>query len=580
MPRRKCEVWLVSLAAPDSNNCPLAGNVKPSAAEQESFVPMPPPAPPDPAASLVLQRRLLRNCRSAGGRLKMADSLGTKLSGRDLLTRILVAKRVLDRVLGVDERRVGVMLPPTAAGAIVNAALALSGRVAVNLNYTLAQPILDICIERAGLRHVISSPVFLARVKLSVGDRLLDAGDLKKLATGLDKAAGWLHATVTPLPLLERLLGLHRLRPDDVLTIVFTSGSTGDPKGVVLSEENVCSNVRAIDQLLHLSAADVALGVLPFFHSYGYTTTLWTPLVLEPAVVYHADPRDAQVVGRLAREYHATILMATPTFLRIYVRRTPAEDFSSLEAVFGAAEKLPRDVSEAFERKFGVRPSEAYGATELAPLVAANVPPSRHVPGRPVDSREGTVGQPIAGSRAKITDRDGLRELPLGEEGLLWIAGPNVMQGYLDRPDLTAQVVRDGWYCTGDIARLDAEGFITITGRESRFSKIGGEMVPHISVEEAINEELGAADGDLLAVVTAVPDRSKGERLVVFHLPTDRDLAAVAARLRERGLPNLWVPSPDSFAAIDELPVLGTGKLDLRRLSEMARERFAEAPQA
>ncbi|MFN9953144.1 MAG: AMP-binding protein, partial [bacterium] len=182
--------------------------------------------------------------------------------------------------------------------------------------------------------------------------------------------------------------------------------------------------------------------MLPFFHSYGYTTTLWTPLTLDPAVVYHTDPRDAQTVGKLARDYHATILMATPTFLRIYTRRTPAEDFSTLEAVFGAAEKLPKEVCDAFEQRFGVRPSEAYGATELSPLVAANVPPSRHVPGRPPDAREGTVGRPILGSRAKITDRDGRAELPVGEEGLLWIGGPNVMQGYLDRPDLTAQVVK------------------------------------------------------------------------------------------------------------------------------------------
>ncbi|MDA0254279.1 MAG: AMP-binding protein [Planctomycetota bacterium] len=535
-----------------------------------------PPAA-DPDAAVVLQRRLLRACRAAAGRLKMADSLGTRLTGRDLLIRILVARRVLDRVLAPDEKRVGVLLPPTAGAAIVNAALSLSGRVAVNLNYTSAQPILDVCMERAGLKHVISSPLFLARVKLAVGDRLLDAGELKQRATVLDKVQGFLQATVVPVPLLERALGLHRLRPEDPLTVIFTSGSTGDPKGVVLSEENVCSNVRAIDQLLHLSPADVALGVLPFFHSYGYTTTLWTPLVLDPAVVYHTDPRDAQVVGRLAREYHATILMATPTFLRIYVRRTPAEDFASLEAVFGAAEKLPKEVSNAFEEKFGVRPSEAYGATELSPLVAANVPPSRHVPGRPVDAREGTVGQPIAGSRAKITDREGERELPLGEEGLLWISGPNVMQGYLDRPDLTAGVVRDGWYCTGDIAKLDAEGFITITGRESRFSKIGGEMVPHLSVEEAVNEALGAADGELLAVVTAVPDRAKGERLVVFHLPTEREPRGVVASLRERGLPNLWIPSPECFCEIAEIPVLGTGKLDLRRLTELAGERFGGA---
>jgi acyl-[acyl-carrier-protein]-phospholipid O-acyltransferase/long-chain-fatty-acid--[acyl-carrier-protein] ligase len=551
--------------------------IKPNAESRkpETARPMPDPVATPPPS---LQRLLLRACRAAGKRLKMADSLGTRLTGSDLLLRIFAARAVLERVLAPDERMVGVLLPPTAGGAIVNAALALSGRVAVNLNYTSSQSILDVCIERARLRHVISSPVFLARVKLDVGAKLLDAGDLRKQLTTFDKARAWMLARVVPLPLLERLLGLHRIRGDDVLTVIFTSGSTGDPKGVVLSQENVASNVRAIDALLHLSPADVALGILPFFHSYGYTTTLWTPLVLDPAVVYHTDPRDGQTVGRLAREYHATLLMATPTFLRIYTRRTPAEDFSSLEAVFGAAEKLPVEVCDAFEKRFGIRPSEAYGCTELSPLVAANVPPSRHVPGRPVDAREGTVGRPIMGCRAKVTDRDGRQELPIGEEGLLWVAGPNVMQGYLDRPDLTAQVVHDGWYSTGDIARLDREGFITITGRESRFSKIGGEMVPHLSVEEAVNTELGAVDGELLAVVTAVPDRVKGERLVVLHLPTTRVPQEVVRSLAEHGLPNLWIPSADSFAEIAELPMLGSGKLDLRALVALARERFATEP--
>jgi len=523
---------------------------------------------------MVLQRRLLRSCRSAGGRIKMADSLGTRLTGRELLTRIFAAKSVLDRVLGADEKMVGVLLPPTVGAAVVNAALALSGRVAVNLNYTTSQAILDLCIERAGLKHVISSPAFLSRVKLDAGAKLLDAGDLRKQLGMADKIKAFVHATITPVGLLEKFLGLDRIRPEDVLTVIFTSGSTGDPKGVVLTVENVGSQVRAIDTLLHLSAADVALGVLPFFHSYGYTTTLWTPLALEPAVVYHTDPRDAQTVGRLAREFHATLLMATPTFLRYYTRRTPAEDFSSLEAVFGAAEKLPKEVCDAFEKRFGLRPSEAYGATELSPLVAANVPPARHVPGRPIDAREGTVGQPILGCRARITERESLKELPVGEDGMLWISGPNVMQGYLNRPDLTAKVLQDGWYCTGDIAKLDAEGFITITGRESRFSKIGGEMVPHLTIEEAVNETLGAADGELLAVVTSVPDSTKGERLIVFHLPISQSPAEIVKKLMLRGLPNLWIPSSDSFAEIAELPVLGSGKLDLRHLGEMARQRF------
>lgn len=526
------------------------------------------------SAHHLLQRRLLAACRAAGNRLKLADSLGTKLSGREVLLRILAVRAVLERVLAPDERRVGVMLPPSCGAAIVNAALAISGRVAVNLNYTSSQSILEVCIDRAGLRHVISSSAFLQRVGLRLGERLFDAGTIKERMTSRDRAVAWVQARILPVPLLERLLGLGNIRPDDPLTVIFTSGSTGDPKGVVLSQANIGSNVAAIESLLHPKPTDVILGVLPFFHSYGYTGTLWTALALDMAAVYHNDPRDAQMVGGLARDHRASILMATPTFLRIYTRRTPASDFSSLEAVFASAEKLPADVSDAFQGKFGVRPSEAYGATELSPLVAANVPQTRHVPGAPDDAREGTVGRPIPGTRARITDREGAAELPIGEEGLLWISGPNVMQGYLDRSDLTADVVRDGWYRTGDIARLDPQGFITITGRQSRFSKIGGEMVPHIAVEQEVNRACGAPDGELMAVVTAVPDSAKGERLVVFHLPGIRPPTEVVRSLQETGLPRLWVPAADSFVEIGELPLLGSGKLDLRRLGELALERF------
>ncbi len=535
------------------------------------------PASDEFVVPMVLQRRMLRALRSAGKRLKVADSLGTRLSGSDLLLRILAARRVLERELDPSEKRVGVFLPPTAAAVIVNAALALSGRVAVNLNYTVSQPILDTCIRLAGLKHVISSPTFLKRVELSVGDTLLDAAMLRQKLTLADKVAAFVQAKVLPMGMLESTLGVDAIQPDDVLTVIFTSGSTGDPKGVVLSVNNVGSNVHAVDRLVHLSAGDVAVGSLPFFHSYGYMATLWIPLALEPACVYHVTPLDAQAIGNLAREHHATILMTTPTFLRTYLRRTPPEDFSSLEVVFASAERLPDEVRDAFEKKFGVRPWEAYGATELSPLVAANVPPSRHVPGRPVDAREGTVGRPIAGCRARISPREAsepVEELPVGQEGLLWIRGPNVMQGYLDRPDLTEKVLRDGWYCTGDVAKLDTDGFITITGRESRFSKIGGEMVPHMLVEEKLNDVLGATDGQLLAVVAAVRDVKKGERLVVLHLPMDHAPRDICGRLAEAGLPNLWIPSPDSFVEIEEIPALGSGKLDLKRITTIAAERF------
>jgi acyl-[acyl-carrier-protein]-phospholipid O-acyltransferase/long-chain-fatty-acid--[acyl-carrier-protein] ligase len=235
-------------------------------------------------APMVLQRRMLRACRGAGGRFKMADSLGTRLTGRDLLTRILAARSVLDRVLASDERMVGVLLPPTVGAAVVNAALALSGRVAVNLNYTSTQPILDVCIERAGLRHVISSPAFLPRVKLDLGSRLLDAGMLRKRATAFDKALAFVQARLMPLGMLEASLGLDRIGPDDPLTIIFTSGSTGDPKGVVLSQENVGSNVRAIDALVHISPSDVAGAwtsaprmVVKLFVRHGRVSTIGQP---------------------------------------------------------------------------------------------------------------------------------------------------------------------------------------------------------------------------------------------------------------------------------------------------------------
>jgi acyl-[acyl-carrier-protein]-phospholipid O-acyltransferase/long-chain-fatty-acid--[acyl-carrier-protein] ligase len=282
------------------------------------------------------------------------------------------------------------------------------------------------------------------------------------------------------------------------------------------------------------------------------------------------------MVGKLARDHHATVLMATPTFLRTYIRGTEPDALSTLEVVFGAAEKLTLDVTDAFETKFGVRPHEAYGATELSPLVAANVPPTRHVPGKAVDAREGTVGKPILGCTAKITDREGLHELALGEEGLLWIKGPNVMQGYLDREDLTQKVVCDGWYRTGDIAKLDTDGFITITGRQSRFSKIGGEMVPHMIIEDSINKILGATDGEPLAVVTSVPHAKKGERLVVLSLKHAVDPRKICSELSHAGLPNLWIPSVESFVEIEELPVLGSGKIDLRRINEIAEGKFSD----
>lgn len=526
-------------------------------------------------AYVTLPRQFLRNCRNVGSRPKVADSTGAALTGNGLLLSTLVARRILKRqVLSADEQYVGVLLPPSIGGVVANAVLPLMRRIAVNLNYTMPNGLINHCIGQCGIRHVLTSRRVMEKFKLELNAEAIYLEDFRSKATWIDKLIAGLQSKL-PAGILEKLLGIANVSGDDLLTVIFTSGSTGDPKGVMLTHDNVASQIEAIQQAVQLNEQDVAMGVLPFFHLYGYTATLWTVLALVPQGVYHFDPRDAHEVGKLCAKYGVTVFMATPTFLRIYLRRVQPADFKTLDSVFGAAEKLPKDLSDAFEVKFGMRPYEAYGCTELSPLVAVNVPPSRNTDSSKPSAREGTVGRPIPGVRAKVVHLETGQDLPSGETGMLLVTGPNVMKGYLNQPELTAKVIRDGWYVTGDLARIDADGFIEITGRESRFSKIGGEMVPHLKIEEALQRVLGGDEESMMAVVTAVPDPFKGERLVVMHIPVEKKPEQIRKDLAAAGLPNLWIPSADSFCEVPEIPVLGTGKLDLRALKELALAKFS-----
>jgi acyl-[acyl-carrier-protein]-phospholipid O-acyltransferase/long-chain-fatty-acid--[acyl-carrier-protein] ligase len=520
---------------------------------------------------------MLRSCRKSLFRPKVADSTGAKLTGGSLLLRSLALRRLFDRkFLAADERFVGVLLPPSVPGVVTNAFLTLSGRIPVNLNYTASKAILDSCLHQCGIRHVITSRRVMEKLGIELDSQLIYLEDIPPQVTKLDKLLAAGIAYLTPASVLERMLGLTKLRPDDLMTIIFTSGSTGEPKGVMLSFDNIGSNIEAIDRIIKLRDTDVVLGILPFFHSFGCTVPLWTVLSLAPQGVYHFSPLDAQVIGKLTREHRANILIATPTFLRSYLRRSSKEDLASLEIVVAGAEKLPKELSNAFEQKFGARPVEGYGTTELSPLVAVNIPASRAPAGELV-SKEGTVGRPVPGVRAKIVDPESGKLLGIDQPGMLWITGPNVMQGYLERPELTAEVIVDGWYKTGDIATIDADGFITITGRESRFSKIGGEMVPHIKVEETLAKVIGAGEEELKVVVTAVPDERRGERLVVVHTHLDQTPEQLVKQLGQTGLPNLWIPGADSFIEVPEIPVLGTGKLDLKALRQVALDKFGDS---
>jgi acyl-[acyl-carrier-protein]-phospholipid O-acyltransferase/long-chain-fatty-acid--[acyl-carrier-protein] ligase len=501
--------------------------------------------------------------------------MGTEMTGKQLLLRTLGLRRLLLRyVLSADEQYVGLLLPPSAAAVVANAALPLAKRIAVNLNYTMSPELINYCIAQCGIRHVLTSRRVMEKLKLNLQAEMVYLEDFREKLGIVDQAAAFLQS-ILPVRLLERQLGIDRVRDDDLLTVLFTSGSTGQPKGVMLSHRNVASQIEAIQAAVHLNEGDVAIGVMPFFHSYGYTATLWTVLCLTPMGAYHIDPRDAHQVGNLCAKYGVTVFMATPTFLRIYLRRVQADEFRTLDSVFGAAEKLPKELADTFEKKFGVRPYEAYGCTELSPLVAVNVPPHRNRNSAVPTACEGSVGKPIPGVRAKVVHPETGADLPNGEAGMLLVTGPNVMKGYLKMPDLTANVIRDGWYVTGDIARIDAEGFIHITDRASRFSKIGGEMVPHVRIEESLARIIGGDEEHQKAIVTAVPDAFRGERLVVVHLSLEKSPEQIAKELAAAGLPKLWIPSPDSFWQVEEIPTLGTGKLDLQALKKQAVEHFA-----
>jgi len=474
------------------------------------------------------------------------------------------------RKLWAGQEMVGILLPPSVPGAYVNFAAVLCGKIPVNLNYTASNETLASCAEQCKLETVVTTQLLLDRLPVKPPGRTILIEDVAAKPGFGERLVALLFWALPP-SLLERLLsGKRPAKLDDIATIIFSSGSTGDPKGVMLTHFNIASNIAQMDQTFMLNRHDTLLGVLPFFHSFGFTVTIWLPAVLGVGVAYHPSPIDVGPVGTLVREYRVTFLVSTPTFLQHYIRKVSPEDFGSLQFVLVGAEKLPERVSLAFEDRFGVRPLEGYGCTECSPVVAVNTKDYRAPGFRQVGAKRGRIGHPLPGITVRIVDPETRAELPLDAAGLLLVRGPNVMRGYLGKPEKTAEVLQDGWYSTGDIATLDEDGFLTITDRLSRFSKIGGEMVPHIKVEEKLHEI--ARLTEMSFVVTGVPDGKKGERLVVLHTLPQEELKTVIEKLPQADLPNLWMPRANQFFHVEEFPHLGTGKLDLRRLREMAIE--------
>src|SRR5712671_1939702 len=521
----------------------------------------------------TLPHSFVHTARRHPFRFAMADGQTPRLNFFAVLARSLfLARRLRKHWQG--QRMVGIFLPPSIPGALVNLAAMLMGKVPVNLNYTVSKETLASCAKQCELKTIVSARAFLERVHVELPVEPVLLEDLAKSPKLRERVAAAMMALLVPARLLMRFAGAERIPTlDDLATIIFSSGSTGEPKGVMLTHYNVASNVEQLDQVFLLQPEDRIMGILPFFHSFGFTATLCLPAAVGVGVVFHPNPLDSRVIGALINKYSVTFLLATPTFLNTYLRRCTPEEFGSLRFVMAGAEKLPERVAVAFEDHFGIRPLEGYGCTECSPVVTVNTFDFRAASFRQVGAKRGSIGHPLPGITVKIVDPETHQPLDIDQPGLLLVRGPNVMQGYLGRPEKTAEVLRDGWYNTGDIAAVDEDGFLRVTDRLSRFSKIGGEMVPHIKVEETLQELAGASEQ--MFVVTAVPDEKKGERLIVLHTLPDEKLEECLAGLAKSDLPALWRPRHDQFVRIEKLPYLGTGKLDLRRARELALETSA-----
>ena len=500
----------------------------------------------------------LRGLARGWGRIALVDA---GMGGRELRAGLLLgaglalARRIQKEELG---RRVGVVLPPGAGGTIANLACVLAGKVPVNLNFTSGRVATDSAAKQAGLRMVLTAPA----MEEKLGEQFPEAGRRANVAQWLKEEKAWvlvwsMFAFFLPAGVLAWLAGVPQEGGDEEAGLLFTSGSTGEPKGVVLSHRNVLSNLEQIESVLGDLKLKSVLGCLPLFHSFGFTVTLWWPLTGGPRVVTYPSPLDVQALGEVVQKYAVDLLVTTPTFLRTLMRKAGREKLGKLQMVVTGAEKLPAALREEFLKKIGVAVHEGYGMTEGSPVIAVN---------RPGAEREGTVGKVVPGIEVRTVQEETGEVLAPGEPGILEFRGPNIFSGYLGREDLSAKVLRSGWYHSADFGRMDEDGFLTIEGRRARFSKIGGEMVPHGVVEEHLNQWLGGAGGEVM--VTAVEDERKGEVLVVLHSGEVNHQEAEKV-LRERGVPNLWIPK--KYIRVGSIPLLASGKLDLAAGRKMAQ---------
>lgn len=503
---------------------------------------------------------LLDARRIHGGRHPVLEDVKRQpITYNGLIVRIYVIGQTLKHYCDRGEY-VGVMLPNVAVTVIVMLGLQFFGRVPAMLNYTLGAKSLVSCCNTAKLKVLLTSRQFVEVAKL--GDIIDAARDHVKIVylEDLQDQISVFAKTVAFFQMLtaDYWFDDNRRNHQDPAVVLFTSGTEGMPKGVVLSHYNVLANYQQLAAKIDFNAQDTILNALPLFHSFGLTAGTLLPLMSGIKLFVYPSPLHYRIVPEVAYDINATILFGTNTFLAGYVRFAHPYDFYSVRYVFAGAEKLQQETRNNWASKFGIRILEGYGATETSPVLSVNTP---------MEYREGTVGRFVPGIEYK------LEKVPGVDEGArLHVTGPNIMLGYLlaDNPGVIQPPIStfgNGWYDTGDIIQLDNEGYITICGRAKRFAKIGGEMVS-LAVAEDIASK---AWPDSLSAVVSIPDKSKGERLVLITEHTDpkrEDLKNHAKDVGELSIPK-------QILAARKIPILGSGKVDYSSLQKMVSAELA-----
>ena len=530
-----------------------------------------------------IPRQWINAVKSQASKCSVVDYDGRALSNTMLLTGTLLIKDIIKKH-SVSQQNIGVILPTGLGGIIANMATLLLGKTVVNMNYTSSPEIIDKCRQKADIKTIVTSRLFIKKLAQKGFDLESVLANVNTIYLE-DYRQQPLHKKLIKLTMVKLLpVGLlkqffcAKSKLDDTAVILFSSGSEGDPKGVQLSHRNIVGNIKQIFTVVNPQDSEVVMNSLPMFHAFGLTVATFMPLLERLKMVCIPDPTDGYLLGKLCFSNKGTVLFGTSTFLRLYARnkKLHADMLKSIRIVVAGAEKLSNDVRQAFKEKFGLNIYEGYGTTETTPVASVNIP-DMLIPESwnvQIGGKIGSVGLPLPGSTFMIVDPDSLTPLPVGEEGLILIGGTQIMKGYLNDVKKTndAIVEMDGirWYLSGDKGRLDEDGFLTIVDRYSRFAKIGGEMLSLTSVEQAVSR-LFSDDFECLAV--NLPDAKKGEKIVLLYA-ADMSTDDLKKRVLESDLNTLMYPT--SYVKVDEIPKLGTGKQDFNRAKGVAQDLLEE----